>query len=261
MATAADLVFRRSTQGGGAYSYGLGGVRSATAVLGQTITVVTPITGVTAGAVGGATVGVNGSIFWDDSESTLAFKNGGDASYGPAVEVLADGSYVLEGDEHGVITVTVVFSSLPGSDATGLYSFSHVAQEMFKDITRAQAVAGAVEYHCFYVMNNSGSDTYDIVRVFIRDQPSEGDALAIALDLAGVGDGTATGVADTIALSTTAPSPSLTFTAPSSAAAGLEIASLGPGDSQAVWIRRTVPEISAGDTEVDLSVLGFALYF
>ncbi len=59
------------------------------------------------------------------------------------------------------------------------------------------------------------------------------------MDPAGVGDGVNSGVATTIADEGEAPA-GVTFSHPTDYESGLVIGDLGPGQCQAIWIRRTV---------------------
>jgi len=111
---------------------------------------------------------------------------------------------------------------------------------LFDDVTGAESSAGDTEYRCFYVKNDHATLTWQTVVAWIASNtPSPGTTVDIGLDPAGVGDGATTGVATTIADEGTAPT-GVTFSAPASAAAGLAIGNIPPGQAIAVWVRRTV---------------------
>ncbi|WP_456478124.1 hypothetical protein [Geoglobus ahangari] len=111
---------------------------------------------------------------------------------------------------------------------------------LFDDVSGDEAANGSVEYRCFYVKNTHASITLQNAVIYISAETPAGDQLDIGLDPAGVGDGTNTGVATTIADETTAPS-GVTFSHPLDKSSGLAIGNLGPGQCIAVWVRRTVP--------------------
>src|SRR3990170_2746083 len=120
-----------------------------------------------------------------------------------------------------------------------------VPRNLFDDVTGGEAAAGDVEYRCYYVRNNHATDTASVVRVYItQDTPSAGTELDIGLDPAGVGNGTTTGVAVVIANEGATPF-GVNFSHPTTFALGLDISSLGPGQAQAVWVRRTVTASAA----------------
>ena len=97
-----------------------------------------------------------------------------------------------------------------------------------------------MEFRCVYVRNGHATDTWGPnIKVWFSAVTAGGANLEIALDLAGVGNGATTGVADTIGTENEVPAPALTFTAPTTKATGLSIPNLIAGNSHAIWIRRT----------------------
>ncbi len=106
---------------------------------------------------------------------------------------------------------------------------------VFADLTEAQRVAGAVHYRCLYVVNTHPTDSMANLTVWLDGLPvNAGTAMAIGDDAAGV-NGTAT----TVANETTAPG-SVTFSAPTTYASGINLGTLAPGDYVAFWVRRTL---------------------
>ncbi len=111
---------------------------------------------------------------------------------------------------------------------------------LFDVVTGDEGAAGDTEYRCIYVHNAHATITLQNPVVWISQlTPSADDEVDIALDGAGVGNGSTTGVAEVVADEQTAPVGEV-FTRPVTKGAGLAIADLAPGDSQAIWIRRTV---------------------
>jgi hypothetical protein len=126
---------------------------------------------------------------------------------------------------------------------------------IFDRVLAAEATAGDVEYRCLYVTNENAASTLTGCVVWIDSQTSSSSTdLAIGLDPAGVN-----GVATIIANEGVAPS-GVTFGAPATFGAGLSIGDLGPGDRQAIWLRRTVSALAttAGLDECRLRLRGTA---
>lgn len=252
MASAADLKFILSGGAantdpaaalGGAISTAGGGV-----ILSQSITAST-IGGVTYDDAAGNALG-NGTVTFTASGQTLQWTPPGGA-IGPAVAVGTNGTYTLYGaDGLGQVKVTVVAASLPGTDASQSPTIANQTNKLFDDIVQAEAASGDTEYRCFYVKNDHASDSMTGVKLWINSDASGADSLAIALDLAGVN-----GTADTIADESTAPSPSLTFTAPADESSALDIGTLTAGQYYGVWVRRTVPAAIVVSTAADVSSL------
>lgn len=71
-----------------------------------------------------------GSLFFDQSASTLQYRGPGDRDYGEAVDVSSNGTYTLSSDNPNKrLTVTVTSASLPGADAEVLVRISSTSNE------------------------------------------------------------------------------------------------------------------------------------
>lgn len=71
-----------------------------------------------------------GSLFYDQSESTLQYRAPGDRTYGAAVDVSSNGTYTLPSDNpNRWLRVTVTSASLPGADAEVLVRISSTTNE------------------------------------------------------------------------------------------------------------------------------------
>jgi len=127
-----------------------------------------------------------------------------------------------------------------GGAISGTEITDNVDNNLFDDVSGAESQAGDTEYRCFYVKNTHTSITLQNAVVWINIETPAGDSLDIGLDPAGVGDGSTTGVATTIADESTAPT-GVTFSHPITKATGLSIGNLGPGQCQAIWVKRNVP--------------------
>lgn len=251
MASAADLKFVLS---GGATntnpSASLGGAISTDAngvIKSQSITAST-ITGVTYDDAAGNTIG-NGTVTYTLTGQTLQWTPPG-GTIGPAIAVGTNGVYALYGaDGIGHIKVTVVAASLPGANTTQNPAIANQVNKLFDDVARLEAVAGDIEYRCFYVKNAHASDSMSSMLLWIDMDTNGVDDLAIGLDPVGV-----SGTATTIANEDTAPA-GVTFSAPTTELTALGLGTLTFGQYYPVWIRRTVPVSTTTTTTADMSRL------
>lgn len=137
----------------------------------------------------------------------------------------------------GAITANVITSSL--------------LNDLFDNVTPAEATNGATNYRCIYVQNTNATTILQALELFITtNAPNANVNCAIGLDPAGL-NGTAT----TIANEEAAPA-GVAFTEPTSIAP-LVVGDLAATEYFPFWIRRVVTPgatASAGDN----LVLGFA---
>jgi hypothetical protein len=106
---------------------------------------------------------------------------------------------------------------------------------LFDDVSSAEALAGDVEYRCFYIHNNHGTLTLQNAFVWIQSNtPSNDTDVAI-----GLGTSALNGTEQTIANENTAPS-GVSFSAPTTKGAGIGLGSIPAGQHRAVWVRRNV---------------------
>ncbi len=127
--------------------------------------------------------------------------------------------------------------------------------DLFDQISGTENAAAESEYRCIYVRNEHGSLTWEAVRSYIQSQVVGGASVSIGLDPAGVGDGSATGVATTVANEDTAPA-GVAFSAPTTDTAGLASGNVGVGQCFAVWIKRAAA--NTGAVNADCATLAFA---
>lgn len=107
---------------------------------------------------------------------------------------------------------------------------------LFDTVTAAETSAGDIEYRAFFVKNTHATLTYEDVVVYISSNTTSPDttvAIAIADEAVGVD------TIETIADESTAPSGP-TFSSPSTAASGLTIGDMAPGEMKGIWVRWTV---------------------
>lgn len=126
-------------------------------------------------------------------------------------------------------------NAAPAASIGGTKSSVAAGATLFDDVSSIEAGAGDTEYRCVYIHNAHATLTLIGAKVWIQtNTPSANTDVAIALGSSGL-NGTETAVAD----ENTAPS-GLSFSQPSSFAAGLTIGDLAPGQHYPLQIRRTV---------------------
>ena len=185
-----------------------------------------------------------------------------------AVYLDQDGRYFLQDNDvaSGWVIVDVVLNPTPPTVISpSLYLLVSLQVEaplfnqMWDNISKTESKAGDVEYRCFYIINNGAETVYD-VRLYIKNQPASTiDTLELGLDPAGIGDGSATGVATTISNESEVPA-SVVFSAADSVTP-LSIGDLVPGTCQAFWMKRTVPADVVVDFRFNFSSLAIKAFF
>lgn len=111
----------------------------------------------------------------------------------------------------------------------------NVANNLWDDVTGAEAAAGTTEYRGFYVKNNHATLTWQSPFYWIDSQVSPtGSVFAIGLAAAAV-NATETATAN----ETTAPA-SVTFSTPVTKATGLAIPNIPATQYKGLWVRRVV---------------------
>lgn len=132
---------------------------------------------------------------------------------------------------------TNVNASLGGAlSSTGIADATN--DNLFDDVSGAEATAGDVEYRGFYIKNNHGTLTLTDARIYISALTSSAGTefdIGIAAEAVSV-------TMATIANESTAPT-SVSFSRPTDYTGGLQLngsTGLAPGAYRGVWIRRTV---------------------
>lgn len=120
-----------------------------------------------------------------------------------------------------------------GGTMSSISIHNGVMQNLFPNVTPAQAASGLVDYICMYVFNDNPNDTMFDVEVWVSQAPDSPDtAISIGADPAGAG-----GTATTTPNRTTAPS-GVTFSNPSMP--GINLGDLLPEEGVALWVKRIV---------------------
>jgi hypothetical protein len=136
-------------------------------------------------------------------------------------------------------------NSDPNASLAGIISTTILVDatlnNLFDDVSGSESNAGDVEYRHVYVKNADPSLTAQTPRVYIsQDSTGTGDEIDIALGNA------ANGATETaIANESTAPSPTLTFTHPTTYGSGLAPSNVTFGSYFSLWVKRTVQAAGA----------------
>lgn len=121
------------------------------------------------------------------------------------------------------------------STAGGGVITTDVINNLWDDVSGAEASSGDTEYRAFFVENTHGSLTLTGAKIWISaDTTSTDDEVDIAL----AGEGIASTI-ETVADESTAPVGE-TFSHPTTFAAGLSLGNLAAGNEHGIWVRRTV---------------------
>lgn len=137
-----------------------------------------------------------------------------------------------------IIASDIQFRQSGAANLGGAISASAVSSALhglWDVVSGAEALAGDIEYRCIYARNGHATLTlYNAVAFIQSNTPSAATAADIGLGTSAIG-----GTEQTIATEGTAPA-GVSFSAPSTYAGGLAIGDIAPGQSKAIWIRRTV---------------------
>lgn len=122
---------------------------------------------------------------------------------------------------------------------------------LWDDVSGAEAAAGDVEYRCLFVLNNHATLTLTNAQITIASQTAGGGTIDIAVDNIAV-SAKASGSAQAAAVANESTSPG--GGAGSFGAGPLALGDIGPGQVKGVWLRRTV-SAGAGAVNPDGVVL------
>lgn len=120
---------------------------------------------------------------------------------------------------------------------------------LFPDVSGDENAANNVDYQCVFFHNNHATLTLQNAVVWLSADVAGGSNIAIGVDpTAASAVGASAAQALQIADKNTAPA-GVTFSAPTTKAAGLAIGSIGPGQVKAVWVRRTATNSAAQNND------------
>lgn len=175
------------------------------------------------------------NLFWKPPRISSSF----------GIPITSSGTYTLGGSSagySGYIEVSITYSNLASGYKTENVTVSNSISNFFDTVSPLESLNGIIEYRCFYLKNVHATSDFVNSRLWIKTQPFVG-SVSIALDPAGIGDGSTTGVAYFIVdeFDSSNILSSLLFTNSSSHNTGLSLPTLTPGSCLPVWEKRVIP--------------------
>jgi hypothetical protein len=117
----------------------------------------------------------------------------------------------------------------------GVKSSTAPPSGVFDNVSSTEATAGSVEFRCLYAQNDHATLTLTGAKAWLpANTPSPGTVVEI-----GVGTSAINATEQSVANETTAPA-GVTFAAALTLATAVTLGDLAPGQSRAIWLRRTV---------------------
>ena len=133
----------------------------------------------------------------------------------------------------------------------------------FDRITGSENAGSVTDYRCYFVYNSHATLTLIGAVAWLQGgDPAGGANVSIAVDTtaaSAVGSATAQALQATTETAPGASVTGLSYSAPSSAAAGLSLGDIGPGQCRAVWVRRAAANTAATTETVTFAVTGSTL--
>lgn len=120
---------------------------------------------------------------------------------------------------------------------------------LFDDVSGAESLAGDTEYRCVYIHNAHASLTMQNVKVYIQSNTSSVDDTWEI----GLGSAALNSTEQTIVDEQTAPT-SVTFSAPTTYAAGLAPPDIPFGQHKAIWYKRIVSPAAAANNNDTITI-------
>lgn len=221
-------------------SLSLGGVRSSIPIGSQILSVPIQVTGVSVKFAHNNPQGA-GTLKYTLTGNTLSWRPPSSAT-DYAKPIIASGEYILGDPVEGFIVVDVATASLPAGSRTDTIGVTPAFGALWDSVQPSESLSGSTEYRCTYIRNTGDTILYN-VKVWILSQTTGQDSVAIALDPAGKGNGTTTGVAIVIAneKDTGNALAAVTFSTPAGIGEALLVGDLAPNECHALWEKRIVP--------------------
>lgn len=152
------------------------------------------------------------------------------------IEIRLSTQSATEGDDQASTPAESIggyMSTTPLVDAT--------LENLFVNITAAEASTGKTVYRCVFVYNSHATQDWEEVKAWIVSQLDGGGLVAMGLDPAGASPGNQMSAqAEEPADDETAPD-GVSFSAPTSADDALNLGTVGPEEAYPIWFRLTVP--------------------
>lgn len=125
--------------------------------------------------------------------------------------------------------------SLGGAVSTTRFIGNPGRANLFEDVSESESAQGSTKYRCLYLKNNHATIIMQNTKFFVNtNTQSIDDTISI-----GIGTSVLNGIEQTIADENTAPI-GVVFSAPTTNETGLNLNSILPGETQALWFQRIV---------------------
>lgn len=135
-------------------------------------------------------------------------------------------------------------ASTPAESIGGFMSTTDLVdaslENLFPNISAAQAASGVTLYRCVFVLN-SAADTWEEVKAWLVSQQAGGGTVAIGLDPAGTVAGDSNTAQAEAPADEETPPDGVTFSNPTTIDSALDLGDLEGGEAYAIWLRLTVP--------------------
>ncbi len=135
-------------------------------------------------------------------------------------------------------------NSDPALSLGGAKSSTEAGSNLLDAVSSAEALAGDIEYRCYYIHNAHATLTLENAVAWIQANTPSADT---TLDI-GVGTSAVNGTEQTVVNENTAPT-GITFLAAANEGAAIALGNIPPGQHRAVWIRRTVNASAAASND------------
>lgn len=161
-----------------------------------------------------------------------------------AADIIFKGSTGAAGTAGNTTAAGAAGTHLGGFTTSGALTDATL-NNVFPDVTGDENAASNVDYQCIFVHNNHATLTLQNTVAWLSAEVAGGTTIAIGVDPAAASAvGATVAQAATIANKNTAPT-GVTFSAPTTKAAGVAIGNLAAGNVRAIWIRRTASNTAA----------------
>lgn len=120
--------------------------------------------------------------------------------------------------------------------------------DLYDDITGAENSASTVDYRCIFVYNSNASNSYQNAVVYLSAETAGGASIAVAADSTAasvLASGTAQALTGTTETAPGAGVTGLSYSSPTTAAAGVSLGSIPSGQVKAFWVKRTAANTAA----------------
>ena len=112
-------------------------------------------------------------------------------------------------------------------------------EDLFETMSGDDNAAEVSKYRCLFVVNKHASESLTSVKLWFTAQDTGGSAYAVGVDPT-VASAMNSGVQQALKTTGSYVAPAgVTFSAPSDKTSGVSVGTLSPGQTRAIWVRRT----------------------